>query len=57
MKFRYIVFLPDEGTILGTNDPDIANQFSKDIASFVVDAETGDWLLDTRSKKIEAIAP
>jgi len=45
MKFRYYITNTFDGCIQGTNDADKANEIAACEEFFVVDTETGEWLM------------
>jgi hypothetical protein len=44
-KFRYYITETVNGDITGTNDEAVARDLAKSEDNFVVDAETGQWLM------------
>ena len=44
MKFRYYITDTNNGIVSGTDDPDLAHDFSLSDDYFVVDSDTGEWL-------------
>lgn len=48
MKFRFYVTDTYDGCIKGTNDPVAARVFAECEDFFVVDTETGRWLVSTQ---------
>ena len=44
MKFRYYIADPFSGNVKGTNDEQVAGDYSQSEDFWVVDSETGEWL-------------
>jgi len=51
MKFKYYITSLDNGNITGTNDPVIAADLALSEDNFVVDTETGQWLLEDGNRQ------
>lgn len=57
MKFRFYITDLFADCMRGTNDPETARNYAEAADFFVVDSETGEWLLeDATSRPIEDIA-
>lgn len=57
MRFRFYITNPYSGCVHGTDDPETAKEYAADEDFFVIDSETGEWLLeDATSRPIEDIA-
>jgi predicted Fe-Mo cluster-binding NifX family protein len=48
MKFRFYITDTYDGCIKGTNDPEAARAFAECEDFFVVDTETGRWLVSAQ---------
>lgn len=51
MKFRYYITNMCAGCIQGTNSPEEAQNFANCEDFFVVDTETGEWLLSEGTRQ------
>ena len=50
MKFRYYITSIFSGDITGTNDKDLAENIAMSEDDFVLDSETGEWILSDNSR-------
>jgi hypothetical protein len=46
MKFRYYITDLGEGAVIGTNNEGLAKDYAASCDNFVVDTETGRWLVE-----------
>ena len=47
MKFKYYIFDSDQGRVFGTNDPDVAHDFSTSFDYFVISPCDNEWITDS----------
>lgn len=57
MKFRYYITDLHSGSIVGTNDTEIATKLSGSEDFFVVDTETGEWITPNGPVVLDYIFP
>lgn len=50
MKFRYYIQDPFEGSIVGTDDDDVAKNYAICEDYYVIDTQTGEWVLSDLSR-------
>ena len=55
MKFRYYIAETMNGEVTGTNDREIAKELAQYEECFVIDAETGEHLVDMRAIDIKEV--
>lgn len=53
MKFRYYITDTFRGLVVGTNSEEVAKDFTACDEYFVVDSETGVWLMDSNPLDIK----
>ena len=51
MQFRFYITDTMEGNIVGTDDEDLAIEYAESEEAFVLDAQTGEWILSDGSRK------
>ena len=55
MTFRFYITDPYDGALRGTNDEELAREYSLNADFFVADTEEGLWLTPTGDETIEEI--
>ena len=51
MQFRFYITDTMMGEIVGTDDEDLAIEYAESEEAFVLDAQTGEWILSDGSRK------